>query len=553
MAALAPANLDRRAALSGGIIRMVTPMEIGEVICLRGKPTDEIAKLLSIPVANVVTEGAGAVSYIARNNILTSERRDRYQDVVRASGGIFDDFLSNPGPRHGMLQLSHGFTSAPHPALGRVANVGATKSASGLPAVGGDFEFHSSPLAIEIAQLFEGRFMRAGSIGFLPAGRDFIRIIGEDGAPVPGASIEDYGYGMLPEGWGFEFLRWFLLEHSIVPVPANPEALGRSAAQVRAAFLEMPNMCKVLGIDRPRRFAMPYGLATWHKAACPGGHCPGCSGEEEKTGQEAAAIEFAKKAARDGDVGYLETLLKSAEQQSAAFASSHPELAAGQKSLADEIGEIIEKIEWYKTAPVPLPEPDAREIMSAVRRALDDTSQEDCPACHAPALVDRPTNRMHPHKRKDGKPCSREAFSGKPSGLTFARFADLLRASHMQDVRAGFEAQLASGGARLEPETAATQALVRLDMLDAYIREGRVLSAATMARIRGSLDKLAAGSEQVEQASDALSGLLEENTKPQEEPSEESKSTGDTVPDLEPQIAAVVNAVAGSLAHALVD
>lgn len=379
-------DLSQRAAfLPGGKVRLVSPMEVGEVICLKGKTTADIGRLLGVPEDKVVTEGAGRVSYIARNNILTSERRDRYQDVVCASGGDFTDFLQNPGPQHGMLQLSHGMTSAAHPSIGRVANLVATKSAAGLPAVGGDFEFHSSALAVEIAQLFEGRFLRAGSIGFQPKSSASITILDERGNAVPNADAADY-YGMLPEGWGLFFRLWVLLEHSVVTVPANPEALGRSMSEVRSAFMQMPNVCQLMGIDRPRVFAA-YGRATFHKAACPGGHCAGCSGDYEEKPEETSGAEEEKAATalQPGDSATVSGTLVESEEVKA----------------ATEVGEQIK----------------GSLALASAARALKDVSLETCPECMQSVAFYRPAREFITHDA-DGKTCSGKALPVEPTGPT---------------------------------------------------------------------------------------------------------------------------------------
>ena len=265
---IAPTPSSSSSRLASALVRYPYLADGGEVIKLIGRPDEEVARILEVPLGDVKSaDGAGVASYVARNVIMTSERRDRYKDIVRASGVDISDFVRNP-----VLQWSHGFSTAPNPSLGRVANIVATKTDKGDMALAGDFIFHSSTLALEIAQLWAGKFLRAGSIGFLPNNLASIRIIGPDGEPVD-ANPEDF-YGSMPDGYGYEFLACSLLEHSVCPVPANPDALGRMRS--------MPETARTLGLSHKTHFGGPfYGRATFHSRACPGGHCPGCSDKEE--------------------------------------------------------------------------------------------------------------------------------------------------------------------------------------------------------------------------------------------------------------------------------
>lgn len=210
-----------------------------------------------------VLDGGG---YMADDVVFTSERRDRYGDVVRMAGADLASYLANP-----VVLFSHGATSAACPVIGRGVAIQKTKTRAGLPAMSMSIEFAGTPLAREVAELWRGGFLRATSIGFQPKSLATIRVIGPDGEPTdddPGDFLS-----FMPDGYGFEFREWEMLENSVVPVPANPDALGR--------MRRMPEVCRAVGLShRSAPVQVPaIGRATVHRAACPGGHCVGCAGD----------------------------------------------------------------------------------------------------------------------------------------------------------------------------------------------------------------------------------------------------------------------------------
>ena len=203
---------------------------------------------------------------VAEDVIFTSERRDRYGDVVRMAGADLRNYLANP-----VVLFSHGATSAACPVVGRGRGIKKTQTASGTPAMSMSIEFASTPLAREVGELWKGGFIRATSIGFQPKNLASLRVIGPDGKPTDD-DPQDF-LGFMPDGYGFEFNAWEMLENSIVPVPANPDALGRMRG--------LPEVCRAVGLlHRGPSIRVPsIGRATLHKAMCHGGHCAGCAGE----------------------------------------------------------------------------------------------------------------------------------------------------------------------------------------------------------------------------------------------------------------------------------
>ena len=130
--------------------------------------------------------------------VASDESVDRYGDIVRASGWQLDNFRRNP-----VLLFAH---DSRQPPVGQVPSIEVVEReliADCLFRPEGD-----SQLSDDVWRAVEGGFLRAASVGFTPTG--------------PINELVD------PAGnWtGFEFTSQELLELSVVPVPANPQALA---------------------------------------------------------------------------------------------------------------------------------------------------------------------------------------------------------------------------------------------------------------------------------------------------------------------------------------
>jgi HK97 family phage prohead protease len=126
---------------------------------------------------------------------------DRYQDIVEPMGADTAAYERNPV----VLQF-HDANALP---VGKCVKIEKTKAA--LIATIQFATADENPEADRIFRLYQGGYMNAVSIGFLPKETEWIVT---DGIPT-----------------GCHFLEWELLEISCVPVPANAEALvvGRAA------------------------------------------------------------------------------------------------------------------------------------------------------------------------------------------------------------------------------------------------------------------------------------------------------------------------------------
>jgi len=131
--------------------------------------------------------------------VASDESVDRYGDIVRADGWELKNFKKNP-----VLLFGH---QSENPPIGTVPNIGVdnTRLMAGVKFLPeGTYDF-----ADTIWRIVKAGALRAVSVGFLPLERPTL-IRDEENDRVT----------------GFEFTRQELLELSIVPVPANPNALA---------------------------------------------------------------------------------------------------------------------------------------------------------------------------------------------------------------------------------------------------------------------------------------------------------------------------------------
>ena len=126
---------------------------------------------------------------------------DRYGDTIAAAGWVVDSFLKNP-----VALWAHDSSAPP---IGR-----ASKVAVEGDRLMGDIEFAPAeiyPFAETIYRLVKEKFICAVSVGFRPLEYAFAEGEGRE--------------------WGIDFERQELLEISVVPVPANANALLEARAR----------------------------------------------------------------------------------------------------------------------------------------------------------------------------------------------------------------------------------------------------------------------------------------------------------------------------------
>lgn len=206
------------------------------------------------PVAGVAQTRA---AIIERDTSSSGERRvrfvasdetvDRYGDVIRASGWQLDSFRKNP-----VLLFGHDATDLPVGKVEPIAVEGTRLIAHAQFAPEG-----LDPFADTVWAFVDKGFLNAVSVGFMPLA-----------APNP---IYDADKHLT----GFEWIAQELLELSVVPVPANPNALqlaksfALSADQLRSLFEDAGTAARVAAAARSRTITLSR-LGRHRAAPTPG-------------------------------------------------------------------------------------------------------------------------------------------------------------------------------------------------------------------------------------------------------------------------------------------
>jgi HK97 family phage prohead protease len=152
---------------------------------------------------------------------LSDETPDRYGDVVSASGWELANFKKNP-----IALFGHDY----HFPIGRWVDLHVDKEAKGLRGKLQMAPRGTSERIDEIRTLIEHDILRAVSVGFRPTATP---------EPLKDKNGDDTG--------GVRFLRQELLECSVVPIPANPnalaiaKALNVSSETMKLVFAELGN------------------------------------------------------------------------------------------------------------------------------------------------------------------------------------------------------------------------------------------------------------------------------------------------------------------------
>lgn len=124
-------------------------------------------------------------------HFITTEHIDRYGDIVRANGMEDEAYQKNP-----IVLLGHNHNSLP---IGKSLWRKQVEK-NGVKGILAKTKFAKTEEGTQIFNLWKEGFLNASSIGFI--GKEFT-----------------------PINEGKEFTKWELLEYSIVPIPANQEAL----------------------------------------------------------------------------------------------------------------------------------------------------------------------------------------------------------------------------------------------------------------------------------------------------------------------------------------
>jgi HK97 family phage prohead protease len=131
--------------------------------------------------------------------VISTPAVDRERDVIMQDGWDLEHYQKNP-----VVLWAHDYWSPP---VARSVDL-YNDSGGNLAAVDRFTPQDVNPFGYMVYRLVQGGFLRAKSVGF---------------RPLEWTVNEDHG--------GYDFLKNELLEHSWVPVPANPEALVQAGAQ----------------------------------------------------------------------------------------------------------------------------------------------------------------------------------------------------------------------------------------------------------------------------------------------------------------------------------
>jgi len=146
--------------------------------------------------------------------VVSTEAVDREGDIIEAAGWELGAYRKNP-----VVLFGHDYRA---PAVGKATWIDVMDKA-----LVGRVQFAPTPFAQELWTLYSQGYMRASSVGFIPKDKERIE---------PDADAADEA-----KGWygPTRFKRQELLEFSLVPVPANPEALvAARAAGIECGMVE---------------------------------------------------------------------------------------------------------------------------------------------------------------------------------------------------------------------------------------------------------------------------------------------------------------------------
>lgn len=138
---------------------------------------------------------------------ITTKNLDRYNSVVLPEGARLENYVRNP-----TVLWNHN----PYFVVGRALELEVTREY-----IEAEWQFVSENIRDQLVQdlwtLMKERFLRGYSVGFMP-----VRVSFEEDDKI------------FEEQSGPTYLEWDLVEFSLTPIPANPDALGKNSLARRA-------------------------------------------------------------------------------------------------------------------------------------------------------------------------------------------------------------------------------------------------------------------------------------------------------------------------------
>ena len=141
-------------------------------------------------------EAPGGKASRKRTFVISTGSVDRDRDVLKVAGWDFENYLKNP-----VVLWAHSYSMLP---VGKTESI--VKRATALRATAEFAPEELNPFAEFVFRMIDGGYLHACSVGFRPLKWVF---------------VEDRR--------GYDIIEMELLEYSIVPVPANPDALTEAA------------------------------------------------------------------------------------------------------------------------------------------------------------------------------------------------------------------------------------------------------------------------------------------------------------------------------------
>ncbi len=231
---------------------MIEALETGGFFNASGTDGDEpeILRKGVLADARELEEGERAVvQYVSTRTV------DRDREVLVPEGAILDQFLKAP-----QVLWGHDYSMPP---IGKAEWVKADKNGLKAKTV-----FAETETAEEVWQLVKGGFLKTASVGFMPLERVWK---GEQRWRETCDKLNrKWGCDLEREGAEIITTKWVVLEYSMVPVPANIDALVTAVAKGGLALSD--ELREQLGVDNrsepeptpeePRRLVVPITNVT---------------------------------------------------------------------------------------------------------------------------------------------------------------------------------------------------------------------------------------------------------------------------------------------------
>ena len=156
--------------------------------------------------AAIITRDKTSTATRSVRFVASDESVDRYGDIIRADGWKLENFRKNP-----VLLFGHNSRELPIGKVSEVEVIGKRLEATA------EFPEGMSEFADTVWRYVDAGLLKAVSVGFMPLSEPNYIFADDD---------PDH------KGWptGYEFVDHELLELSVVPVPANPQALAVARA-----------------------------------------------------------------------------------------------------------------------------------------------------------------------------------------------------------------------------------------------------------------------------------------------------------------------------------